>query len=310
MRTTTLLNQPNYLKMKKLILTLLVAALAPAATNAQILWKISGNNAKQTSYLLGTHHLAPLSMLDSIAGFNDALAAVDAVAGEVDMAKMNAEARSLMGYMLAPADSSLTALLAPAQVDSLTAVLQKYMGPQVSAAQMAQLKPAAVATQLALFESMATMPDAAQALAEGKQLDSEVQSRALALNKPVIPFETAEEQMSILMGAPLAEQARLLMEAVKQSLDGTAAESTRKLTEAYLAQNLAAIAELIFSDQEMEVAEVERLIFARNRNWAATLADILPERPVLVAVGAGHLPGDEGLISLLRTQGYTVEPVK
>lgn len=296
--------------MKKLILTLLVAALAPAATNAQILWKISGNNAKQTSYLLGTHHLAPLSMLDSIAGFNDALAAVDAVAGEVDMAKMNAEARSLMGYMLAPADSSLTALLAPAQVDSLTAVLQKYMGPQVSAAQMAQLKPAAVATQLALFESMATMPDAAQALAEGKQLDSEVQSRALALNKPVIPFETAEEQMSILMGAPLAEQARLLMEAVKQSLDGTAAESTRKLTEAYLAQNLAAIAELIFSDQEMEVAEVERLIFARNRNWAATLADILPERPVLVAVGAGHLPGDEGLISLLRTQGYTVEPVK
>lgn len=310
MRTTTLLNQPNYLKMKKLILTLLVAALAPAATNAQILWKISGNNAKQTSYLLGTHHLAPLSMLDSIAGFNDALAAVDAVAGEVDMAKMNAEARSLMGYMLAPADSSLTALLAPAQVDSLTAVLQKYMGPQVSAAQMAQLKPAAVATQLALFESMATMPDAAQALADGKQLDSEVQSRALALNKPVIPFETAEEQMSILMGAPLAEQARLLMEAVKQSLDGTAAESTRKLTEAYLAQNLAAIAELIFSDQEMEVAEVERLIFARNRNWAATLADILPERPVLVAVGAGHLPGDEGLISLLRTQGYTVEPVK
>lgn len=310
MRTTTLLNQPNYLKMKKLILTLLVAALAPAATNAQILWKISGNNAKQTSYLLGTHHLAPLSMLDSIAGFNDALAAVDAVAGEVDMAKMNAEARSLMGYMLAPADSSLTALLAPAQVDSLTAVLQKYMGPQVSAAQMAQLKPAAVATQLALFESMATMPDAAQALAEGKQLDSEVQSRALALNKPVIPFETAEEQMSILMGAPLAEQARLLMEAVKQSLDGTAAESTRKLTEAYLAQNLAAIAELIFSGQEMEVAEVERLIFARNRNWAATLADILPERPVLVAVGAGHLPGDEGLISLLRTQGYTVEPVK
>lgn len=310
MRTTTLLNQPNYLKMKKLILTLLVAALAPAATNAQILWKISGNNAKQTSYLLGTHHLAPLSMLDSIAGFNDALAAVDAVAGEVDMAKMNAEARSLMGYMLAPADSSLTALLAPAQVDSLTAVLQKYMGPQVSAAQMAQLKPAAVATQLALFESMATMPDAAQALADGKQLDSEVQSRALALNKPVIPFETAEEQMSILMGAPLAEQARLLMEAVKQSLDGTAAESTRKLTEAYLAQNLAAIAELIFSGQEMEVAEVERLIFARNRNWAATLADILPERPVLVAVGAGHLPGDEGLISLLRTQGYTVEPVK
>lgn len=296
--------------MKKLILSLLVAALAPAASHAQILWKITGNNAKETSYLLGTHHLAPLSMLDSIAGFNDALAAVNAVAGEVDMAKMNAEAQSLMGHMLAPADSTLTALLAPAQADSLTTVLQKYMGPQISAAQMAPLKPAAVATQLALLETMATMPEAAQALAEGKQLDSEVQVRALALNKQIIPFETAEEQMSILMGAPLAKQARLLMEAVKQSLDGTAAESARKLTDAYLAQDLAAIAELIFSEKEMEVEDVERLIFARNRNWAASLSGILPERSVLVAVGAGHLPGDEGLISLLRKQGYTVEPVK
>lgn len=296
--------------MKKLILSLLVAAFAPVASHAQILWKITGNSAKETSYLLGTHHLAPLSMLDSIAGFNDALAAVNAVAGEVDMAKMNAEAQSLMGHMLAPADSTLTALLAPAQADSLTTVLQKYMGPQISAAQMAPLKPAAVATQLALLETMATMPEAAQALAEGKQLDSEVQVRALALDKQIIPFETAEEQMSILMGAPLAKQARLLMEAVKQSLDGTASESARKLTDAYLAQDLAAIAELIFSEKEMEVEDVERLIFARNRNWAASLSGILPERSVLVAVGAGHLPGDEGLISLLRKQGYTVEPVK
>ena len=40
------------------------------------------------------------------------------------------------------------------------------------------------------------------------------------------------------------------------------------------------------------------------------LKSILPERPVTIAVGAGHLPGDNGLLDLLRKEGYTVKPVK
>ncbi len=298
--------------MKKLLFGLILAATGAMGANAQILWKVSGNGAKADSYLFGTHHLAPLSMLDSVKGFAPALESVDAVAGEVDMKNMQANAQSLMGYMLAPADSALTAVLAPAQLDSLTQILAKYMGPQMTAAQLAPLKPAAVATQLALFESMATMdPAQAQAMAAGQQLDTEVQNRALAANKPIIAFETAEQQMGILMGAPIAEQARQLMEAVKQSLEGKAAESAKKLTDAYISQNLDAIAELMLEGDDMSEAELQRLIYDRNMGWAAKLIrEILPESSVLVAVGAGHLPGKQGLIELLRAAGYTVEPVK
>lgn len=298
--------------MKKFLFGLILAATGAIGANAQILWKVSGNGAKADSYLFGTHHLAPLSMLDSVKGFAPALESVDAVAGEVDMKNMQANAQSLMGYMLAPADSALTAVLAPAQLDSLTQILTKYMGPQMTAAQLAPLKPAAVATQLALFESMATMdPAQAQAMAAGQQLDTEVQNRALAANKPIIAFETAEQQMGILMGAPIAEQARQLMEAVKQSLEGKAAESAKKLTDAYISQNLDAIAELMLEGEDTSEAELQRLIYDRNMDWAAKLIrEILPEGSVLVAVGAGHLPGKQGLIELLRAAGYTVEPVK
>ena len=37
---------------------------------------------------------------------------------------------------------------------------------------------------------------------------------------------------------------------------------------------------------------------------------MMPERAMLVCVGAGHLPGDKGLLQLLRNMGYTVEPAK
>ena len=40
------------------------------------------------------------------------------------------------------------------------------------------------------------------------------------------------------------------------------------------------------------------------------MAGLLPTASVLIAVGAGHLPGDKGLISLLRKEGYTVTPVE
>lgn len=298
--------------MKKLILGLLVAVTCGINANAQMLWKVTGKNSKSDSYILGTHHLAPLSMLDSINGFNDALKSVDAVAGEVAMEQLTAKAQSLMGYMLAPADSLLTTVLTPAAQDSLIMVLTKFMGPQITAAQLAPLKPAAVATQLAMLESMATLsPEQAQALAQGKQLDSEVQARATALEKPVIAFETAEEQMGILMGATITEQASQLMAAVKECLTGESAINARKLIDAYMAQDLDAVATLIFEADDMNEAELKRLIYDRNHAWTTKLTDeVLPDRSVLVAVGAGHLPGKEGLLELLREAGYTVEPVK
>ena len=52
------------------------------------------------------------------------------------------------------------------------------------------------------------------------------------------------------------------------------------------------------------------LLYDRNANWAKKLQDIMTDHPVVVAVGAGHLPGEKGVINLLRQLGYTVEPVK
>ena len=52
------------------------------------------------------------------------------------------------------------------------------------------------------------------------------------------------------------------------------------------------------------------LLYNRNRNWVKKLETLLPMEKLVIAVGAGHLPGDKGLINLLRKAGYKVEPVR
>ena len=52
------------------------------------------------------------------------------------------------------------------------------------------------------------------------------------------------------------------------------------------------------------------LLYHRNQNWVKKLKTLLPEKSILVAVGAGHLPGEKGVINLLRKEGYKVTPVE
>ena len=63
-------------------------------------------------------------------------------------------------------------------------------------------------------------------------------------------------------------------------------------------------------DNGMTPDEASRLIYDRNHTWVSFLVGALTTTPMFIAVGAGHLPGSQGLISLLRSRGYDVEPVK
>lgn len=292
--------------MNRIILTMATVALALTG-NAQLLWKVSGNGSKADSYIFGTHHIAPISIIDSIKGFDSALSSADRVYGEVDMTTLTdpAAQQALVALAMAPADSTLTRLLTPAQIDSVNTVLAKYTNGMASVAQMDALKPAMVSTQLAALQSMAAIPQFNQ----NQQLDQMIQEKARAIGKEVYGFETLSQQMQMLMGDPLTRQAADLMQGIRN--DGKALNMARRLFTAYTEGNLDEM-ERIMNDPEAggTPESTERLILRRNAGWAATLTDLLKQNSVFVAVGAGHLPGDKGLLQLLRQAGYSVEPVK
>ena len=94
----------------------------------------------------------------------------------------------------------------------------------------------------------------------------------------------------------------------------TEVENLKRLTNAYMNQDLNTmlkISEERKGDQcDALPGEEDVLIYNRNKAWAEKLPAIMKAAPTFVAVGALHLPGEKGLLNLLKRQGYTVEAVK
>lgn len=293
--------------MKKIILSLLASAVATLGCNAQLLWEISGNGLEKPSYLFGTHHVAPVSVLDSVPGFTDALAKVDKVYGEMNMSQENTPEKQqvMLGFAMAPQDSTLTTVLAPAQLDSLDKVLKSYMGPMVTVNQFAPMKPAMLNVVLALVQSQKVFPT----FDPTKQLDTEIQTRGAAAGKEIGGFETMEDQCKAIFGGSIVSQANELMDMVRN--DDKVADTAMKLAKAYLAGDLSTMLS-IMEEPTMGGSDewAERMLHQRNTNWVRIMSALLPTASVLIAVGAGHLPGDKGLINLLRNEGYTVKAVE
>ncbi len=292
--------------MKKVLFAMALLLTAGAA-NSQLLWKISGKDAKGDSYLFGTHHVAPVSLIDTTPGLKDAMAGVDAVYGEIDMSEMTSPSAQqvIMSAAMAPADSTVTKLLTAEQIDSVNAVLGKYTNGMLKLDQLAMFKPRMIDTQLGMLQTMVAFPE----FNGQEQLDNTIQLKCRELGKNIKGFETLEQQMNLLMSGSMTEQASDLMESVRK--DSEAAEKARKLANAYMSADINTI-ETMFLDPDLGMDEKSRkmLIDDRNADWLKQLSSILPSESVFIAVGAGHLIGDTGLIKELQKAGYTVTPVK
>ena len=123
--------------------------------------------------------------------------------------------------------------------------------------------------------------------------------------KTIGELETADYQMELLYGSSLEEQADALLEMIDQ---GECKELIELLTEAYKSQNLDTLWR-IFQEQ-MTDYEYDAIVKVRNLNWEKQMKELLPKQTTMFVVGAGHLPGEFGMINLLREAGYKVKPVK
>ena len=294
--------------MKRLTLIVAVVLVAVAA-QAQLLWKVSGNGLGRPSYIFGTHHMAPSTMIDQIKGMDAAIAGCDIVVGEVEKdSLMSPEVQARMAQsMVAPLDSTLDKVLTPSEYSIVEKVFNKYFGTMgLKLKQMNSLKPNAISTQMQAMQAIKYFPN----FDANKLIDVAVQNRANEAGRPSAGLESVDEQIALLFNGPLKEQAKGLVEACKQ--DEFFQVQSAALADAYMHQDLDKLY-TVMTDASMggdSEEEMEALIYSRNRNWVAKLKAMMPERACLVCVGAGPLPGDQGLLQLLRNEGYTVEPVQ
>ena len=287
----------------KRILTLLALSLLCLTSNAQLVWKISGNGIKKPSYILGTHHGCPFTYCDSIPGLMKAFDKVDNIIGEINMiefAEMSPERmQKMQAMMMMPADTSLLSLFSTEEAAKVNEWLGKKMGASLE--MLSVMKPMTIMVTVQNKEMMEVIPE----IATMTTIDKYMQTLGQRKGKTIGELETADYQMELLYGNSLEEQADALLEMIDH---GDSKGLLQQLTNAYKSQNLDTLWK-VFQEQ-MTGYEYDAIVKVRNLNWEKQMKELLPKQSTLFVVGAGHLPGESGMINLLREAGYKVKPVK
>ena len=301
--------------MKKLFFSLFVAFASVVVCNAQLLYKISHKDLKKPSYIVGTYHLAPATFIDSISGANEALAAVDVVCGEVVMSEMEGREnqKKVKAAMMLPDGKALADILTADEMQRLNAYMDNLLGMNLDnpilKSQMGKMTPMALSTQLQLVQYMKLTPK----FNPMKLIDDHFQKVAKKAGKTVVGLETVDFQIETLYkGTTLERQIQQLFCMIDN--DEYYSLQMKELAEAYFTQDMNALWEIteekIGNQCDSTPEEEEVLIYGRNAAWVEKMPAMMGEASTLFVVGAAHLPGDKGVLDLLRAKGYTVEAVK
>lgn len=283
--------------------------LAPTVSDTSLLWRISGNGLSSDSYLFGTIHMIPADDYFLPQTVKDAMDLSDNIAFEIDPRDMEDPAMlmSIMGRINMRNDTSLNDLLTEAEYTIIADYFEKAGLPMMM---FKRMKP--------LFLSAMVGQDMGDLMGGGKLSDGgriksyemELTRIAQAGQKEISGLETMEFQLSLFDSIPYGAQAKMLLEAVKA--DGEESEEDDQFTQMVKMYKRQAIVEMasLIHDESSDVSHFEELLLTRrNLSWIAPMGELMRKQPSFFAVGAGHLAGDQGVITLLREAGYTVQAV-
>jgi uncharacterized protein YbaP (TraB family) len=302
--------------MKRIVMTMAACVVAAVSINAQLLYKISGNDLEKPSYIIGTHHLANVGFVEKINGVKEALTETEQVYGELKWDAMaNPDSlKAMQERMMLPEGQTLKTILTPEQYKRLDAFMTAKMGAGMSnpmvEAQMGKLTPMALVTQ---FQMLLFLMNHMGEFDPSSTFDQYFQAQAQKNNLPCGGLETMSFQARVLYGStPMERQVEQLMCLIDNEQFNV--QMLEEMTKAFYAQDLDALKKAmdvkLGTSCDSTPEEEAALIDNRNADWLTKMPAIMKQAPTFFAVGAGHLPGEKGVLQLLRNAGYTVEGVK
>jgi len=285
-----------------LLLSLLLCLFSMAAlaghdqgADRALFWSIQ-KNGNQFGYLLGTIHSEDPRVLDFSEDFLRKLNGNSVFAMEL-VPDLPTLAR-LAKYMHYPPGQNLQSVIGAERFNALVSALSAYKVPTEF---ISSMKP------WAAMMTLSTPPPNT-----GFFMDLSLSLRASGSGLKLVGLETLEQQLSFLENMPLTMQLSLLDQAITEFDQVEAAHD--QLVDAYLDNDLLELQAL--SDEQLQsISEAASNYFitagihARNLRMVESLLPHLENDRVFVAVGALHLPGEKGLINLLRRQGFELSPL-
>ncbi|NOZ35870.1 MAG: TraB/GumN family protein [Chlorobi bacterium] len=289
--------------MKKLILiffalfqTAFIFSQQNDSTANSLLWEISGNGIKQPSYIFGTIHMIPKDdyfftdvMKEKFDACKKLVLEIDinlSLAEQINAAKQMflPKGKLLFDYMTRKDSSDFRAYL----IDSLKISKSTYK-------KIIKIKP--------LFGSSLIIKEL---LGKIKTYENELNKAAKKKGMEVIGLETLQFQLDLVNDVSIEDQVKMLFE---DDMSGNPLDEYYKMVAAYKEQDLTKLKELIDADDSMTKLG-DKFLKDRNADWISKIEKLVKNQPVFIAVGAGHLAGDDGVLNLLIQKGYTVKPIE
>lgn len=258
-----------------------------------LLWRISKQGLND-SYLFGTIHVSDPAITDLPAAVSEALSASShfVMEAKLDAAAMLGFAQKMF-YQDGRGLEDLLGKMLYAKAEELLAI---YGIPPLA---VQSLKP------WAAFLTLSMPPGA------GLPLDLVLKAKAEELGMTVAGLEAVEEQLSVFQSLDEPTQVKLLVETLCHY--AALQQDVAQMKEEYLQRDLAGLFSYhnrykqSGSDAHQQLTQ--RLLWDRNRLMAKRMQPILEKGDAFVAIGAMHLPGKRGVLTLLENSGYQLEPI-
>lgn len=286
--------------MKKSLLLLLILINLKAAycqesiNDRSLLWEVNSPEMRQPSYLFGTVHIICSNKYVWTPAMQRSFEMCDEICFEMDMDDPSILMKVASG-MISRNGKTLNEYFSKDDYDLLKKYFIDTVGIDITG--FASMKPIVLQTLLATGSVSCDSP---------VSYEVQLSEKATSLDKEITGLETAEEQIKLLDKIPIDS----IIAEVVRIIHGEQDESNEyeELINAYSSQNLPAVHQFILQAKE-DGDDMNVFIDDRNEKWIIRIVEKMEQRPTFFAVGAGHLYGENGLISLLRKNGYSVKPV-
>jgi hypothetical protein len=294
-------------------------------TDGGLLWRISGNGLQEPSYLFGTNHGMSGDFLNQVPHFFEVLDSVEQLAVESDPAtRRSLDSIKPVSRYLQP-DMSYRDLLDEDEIAVLDAVLLRY-----ATVDSEKINSAPFHLLINLQMSM-TRKESLKWAEENPYLrmvnfSRNIDSRILKIAKfrsyPIVELDSEEEMdrlglrdWSILFSSDdIKVQAKEVIQALIDLERDSIIAIAKKGQEAYYAQDINSLSQWNTHPKLLKDKKAEEIYYnmctARNIFWTDRIVSAIAQQPTMIAVGVAHLPGEKGVINLLRDRGFTVQPVE
>lgn len=273
---------------------------ADAKAAKPAMWQVSDRDT--SIYLFGTVHLLPPGTQWRTAKFDKAARDAGTLIVETIIDEKNpaAFAAELARLSVRPGLPPIVSRVAPAKQAALRAVIAKSGIPEAALNNMETWAAAFALLQLQFKEL---------GVSGGDGVEMALKTAFANAGKPIQQLETNSQQLGFFDALPESAQRELLEGAVESP--EVAKRQFNGMLAAWMSGDVNAIGRTFNAEFQSSPELKETLLRQRNANWSGWLERRMQQPgTVFVAVGAGHLAGDDSVVEMLKKRGYRVKRVQ